>query len=213
MRGEWGGKLQWGKWDAPAEVQIVDGMMRADISPGMSYCCEIVQQGKGRVRIELGASKYLGIYRRAGDEYIIYFRPASEGWPTDSRFDSHYNLFTLHRLKTPASDPAELPKDVVVIETPQFAMPIEYSGPEQAKIETTRLFVSEDRGKSWKHMADYKPNDKRANFSAPHDGQYWFALQMVLKDGKCEPPDLDHLSPSLKVYVNSWRRTLKTQKP
>jgi hypothetical protein len=212
MRGKWGGKLQWGKWAASEEVRIIDGMLRSDGTPGTVYGCEIVEQGRGRVRIELCTAKYLGIYRRAGDEYIICFRHACEGWPTDFRSDSDHYWLTIHRLKTPAADTVELPKDVYEIETRQFTLPILGKPVELANVEKVRLFVSEDQGKNWKHKNDYKPSDKRAIFSAPRDGQYWFAVQVVLKDGRREPAELEDLAPATKVYVNSERRTLKSQK-
>jgi hypothetical protein len=111
-----------------------------------------------------------------------------------------------------ASDPAELPKDVYEIETRQFAMPLGGKSDDRAKIEKILLFVSEDQGKNWKHKKGYKPSDRQATFTAPRDGQYWFAVQVVLKDGNREPAELDDLAPQMKVYVNSERRTLKTQK-
>lgn len=106
----------------------------------------------------------------------------------------------------------ELPKDVYEVQVRQFAMPIGLATNYQDKIETVRLFVSRDQGKTWKHKKDYKPSDKQVFFTAPHDGLYWFAVQLVFKDGGKTPGDLEDLIPERKVYVNTEHRPLKAQK-
>lgn len=106
----------------------------------------------------------------------------------------------------------ELPRDVYLIQTRKFAMPLGIAPAYKDKIETLRFFVSKDQGKTWKHKKDYKPRDKEIIFTAPRDGHYWFALQIVLKDGSKKPDDLEDLDPMRKVYVNSERRPLKPQK-
>jgi hypothetical protein len=114
---------------------------------------------------------------------------------------------------TLAADPIELPKDVHEIQTRQFAMPVGFRPDlDPDKIETIRLFVSEDQGKTWKREKDFKPSDKLTDFTAPHDGLYWFAVQVVLKNGDSEPTKLDDLVPARKVYVNSKGSALKAQK-
>jgi hypothetical protein len=107
--------------------------------------------------------------------------------------------------------PVELPRDLHEIQTQRFAMPIGVANNLHDTIEQIRLFVSEDQGKTWRHKKDYKPSDKQVLFTAPRDGIYWFALQVVLKDGSQIPDDLDDLV-ATKVCVNSERRSLKTQK-
>lgn len=111
-----------------------------------------------------------------------------------------------------AGDPIELPRDVEVIQTEQFAMPLLFDAARQAKIKRIRLFVSEDQGKTWQHQQDYQPTDTQATFTAPRDGLYWFTLQVVLKDGAKEPGTERDLAPSMKVYVNTERRAFKVQK-
>jgi septal ring factor EnvC (AmiA/AmiB activator) len=79
-------------------------------------------------------------------------------------------------------------------------------------IKRVRLFVSEDRGKTWKHENDFKVSDEKATFTARRDGLYYFAIQMVMKDGKRMPDNRRALSPTMKVYVNSQQKTLRVQK-
>ena len=113
---------------------------------------------------------------------------------------------------TLAADPIELPKDTYEIPTRQFAMPLRVDPDRADQIEKIRLFVSEDRGKTWRHKKDYKLSDKKVIVTACRDGLYWFAIQEILKDGNSEPAERDDLVPAMKVYVNSKRRALKTQK-
>jgi hypothetical protein len=113
---------------------------------------------------------------------------------------------------TVSADPPELEKDVSEIQTLKFAIPIRIDPDRKGEMAALRLYMSEDRGKTWTHVADYEPKDQDAVFSAPHDGLYWFTVQVVRKDGKKDPPDLDKSTPAGKVYVNSERRVLKVQK-
>lgn len=110
-----------------------------------------------------------------------------------------------------AADPLELPKDVYEIQTKHFAIPFRVMPDYQDKIEKMRLFVSQDQGKTWKHKKDFRPNDKRVIYTPPHDGLYWFSLQVVLKNGERNPADLDDLIPNMKVYVNSEQKTLEAR--
>ena len=53
---------------------------------------------------------------------------------------------------------------------------------------SVRVFVSWDHGKSWHFYEEKKPEDAKFRFRAKQDGEYWFALQVVYKDGKKELP-------------------------
>ncbi len=109
-------------------------------------------------------------------------------------------------------DPVELYKDEHEIRTRHFALPLMYQTDKTDNIKCIKLFVSEDRGKSWKHERDYKPTADKVTFLAPDDGLYWFAVQIVFKDGKSQPDELDELEPAMKVYVNTERRAIKVRK-
>lgn len=98
------------------------------------------------------------------------------------------------------------------IKTQQFAIPFLVDFDARERIEKILLFISEDKGKTWKRETDIKPSDHHIIYTAPHDGLYWFAVQSVLKDGKREPAKLDDLVPAMKVCVNSEKMTRKSQK-
>jgi hypothetical protein len=109
-------------------------------------------------------------------------------------------------------EPIELSRDVVVVEARQFDFPVEINPEFKGKIKCVRLFASEDKGKTWKHKKDCKPTDKHISFTAPRDGLYYFALQVVFKDGTGKPEDVADLTPGMKVYVNRERKPVKDPK-
>lgn len=49
-----------------------------------------------------------------------------------------------------------------------------------------QLFVSADRGGSWRIYAREKPTARRFNFRAPRDGEYWFAVRTLPSQGQAD---------------------------
>jgi hypothetical protein len=102
-----------------------------------------------------------------------------------------------------SSDAIELERGVTEIQSRGFRIPFRIDPARVLKTDHVSLYVSEDRGKTWKRLQDRKPRDNEFTFVAPKDGLYWFAVQIVLQDGKAEPPAPDDFVPSLKVNVNT----------
>jgi hypothetical protein len=103
--------------------------------------------------------------------------------------------------------PVELASDVIKMTTRRFKMPLNVTEP--TKVESVKLLVSTDSGKTWKLEKEYQPTDPFVMFSAPRDGHYWFALQVVYKNGKSEPATVDLLEAQQKVYVDTEYKVLK----
>src|SRR5262249_4296633 len=114
---------------------------------------------------------------------------------------------------TLSCDPVVLRQEVYEVDTQQFKLPIWVDPDERDKIESIRVFVSVDRGKSWSARIDCKPIDDGVPCLAQVDGMYWFALQIHNKDGTSEPANEKDLVPTMKVHVNAQRKTLKPQEP
>jgi hypothetical protein len=112
----------------------------------------------------------------------------------------------------------ELPKDVIQYPTRGFRIPfvVRPLEKDQDKIEKMRLFVSADRGKTWKRVMDAKPDDERFGsfeFTADRDfQQYWFGLQHYYKSGKVDPAETSKLEPAMKIYINPLRTDAKVQR-
>lgn len=76
-----------------------------------------------------------------------------------------------------------------------------------------RLYVSADRAGSWIHKGDYGPDDRWATYRATEDGEYWLAIQAVLKDGKVEPSAVEKLVPELRVRFSKERQIARPELP
>jgi hypothetical protein len=107
---------------------------------------------------------------------------------------------------------SSLPKDVVEVQTRRIVIPVQVDPDRQQDIDRLRLFVSEDRGKTWLPLAECRPSEKQFSLAAPGDGLYWFAVQVLLKNGAPEPPKVTDLQPGQKVYVNTGGRDIKRDK-
>ena len=102
--------------------------------------------------------------------------------------------------------PVVLEPDVSESWSRAFQLPLAMNDNWRQKCESFRLWVSEDQGKTWKRHHEIAANGMSFPFTAPKDGHYWFALQIVLKDGKLNPPKVDSTSVNQKTYVNTMRR-------
>ncbi len=70
----------------------------------------------------------------------------------------------------------------------------------QAPVEV-RLYASADAGGSWSLAGHVDPKEKSFSYRAPRDGEYWFAIRTVDRQGHIRP---DHSSgPELRVIVNT----------
>ncbi len=108
--------------------------------------------------------------------------------------------------------PTELPKDAWELEAREFLLPLRVKQDAEGQIERIRLYMSQNGGKTWTHVKDAKATDDNIRYKAPKDGLFYFALQIVYRNGKCEPAELNQLTAQQKVYVNTEHKTLKPQK-
>jgi hypothetical protein len=99
----------------------------------------------------------------------------------------------------PFAQTGDAAKDIVVLRSRSFILPLGWDPQFGATVEVARLFVSEDRGANWKRVSDHRPGDRRVPYKVDRDGEYWFALQLRLTNGAVEPAI--GLIPSMKVRV------------
>ena len=116
---------------------------------------------------------------------------------------------------TPETAPAELPEPIATRQT-VFSIPFKVDPPRNpaATPVEIQLQVSGDEGRTWQLVSKVKPDRGNFVFKAPHDGQYWFGIQTVDRQGKLHPaaplvPELrvvvDTLSPRLDLSVTRGR--------
>jgi hypothetical protein len=99
-----------------------------------------------------------------------------------------------------------LPKDVIQYPKRDFQIPFNIATNSE-KIEKLRLFVSADRGKTWKHVMDRKPDGKFFKVSFERDfQQYWLAIQTYSESGAIGPAEISELQPGFKIYINPFRK-------
>jgi hypothetical protein len=84
----------------------------------------------------------------------------------------------------------------------QFWIPFQ-AGPGRERLKQLQLFVSTDRGRTWRPAAIAAPDQDKFRFQAESDGLYWFAVQTMDLDGRYYPATLESAQPSLQVIVDT----------
>jgi hypothetical protein len=90
----------------------------------------------------------------------------------------------------------------IVLDRRGFVMPLRIEPQFAARLRECNLFVSEDRGKTWRLFSTVPAGRREFLCKVAKDGVYWFALQTVAKDGT-ESPQSKGLFPMMKVRVSS----------
>jgi hypothetical protein len=89
----------------------------------------------------------------------------------------------------------------VTIDRRQLKMPIMVDPARAAEIDQLVLFLSTDKGKTWKAVAKGPATQRFFLFDAPAAGLYWFSIQAVSKDGSANPKDMSKEPPMLRIRV------------
>jgi hypothetical protein len=82
-----------------------------------------------------------------------------------------------------------------------FIIPIAIDPANRPAIKRVNLYVSTDLGKAWKHFTDVGPEEVQCRYTAPAPGHYWFAVQVIQKNGKKYPEYPNKLTAAMKVRV------------
>jgi enterochelin esterase-like enzyme len=100
--------------------------------------------------------------------------------------------------------PGQLPEEPHLTEFREFKIPFQLVlDSDEKRTRLVRLYVSENKGKTWMQVAEAKPSEKWMSFSAPRNGVYWFGIQSVMIDGTLVPSDSKDLQASLKTRVQT----------
>jgi len=106
-------------------------------------------------------------------------------------------------LLAPAQDARD---DVYKLNQRSFKVPVRIDRDRRDEIEQVDLYVSTDQGKSWEKAGTLAPVEDSFRYTAPTEGVYWFAVQIVLKNKSKEPADSRKFEPALKVSVESAKK-------
>lgn len=86
-----------------------------------------------------------------------------------------------------------------------YMFSFDFSAPanEAAELQEIQLHYSIDQGRTWKLYRGVAPSDGKITFEAAGDGEYWFAVQQIYKDGRRRPSKMEGVVPQRKVIVDA----------
>lgn len=90
----------------------------------------------------------------------------------------------------------------VYLKQSTFKIPIHVAADKKDLIKELFLYVSTDRGATWRRIQTAKPTDQSFTFRAQTDGEYWFSLAYVDQNDKTEPSDVRTHPPDLQVVID-----------
>jgi hypothetical protein len=100
--------------------------------------------------------------------------------------------------------PGQAAPDVHPFNQAKMDIPIRYDPAKKGEIRDLLLFVSRNKNESWEQYAVARPDtDSFFPFTAPADGEYWFQMVIVDKQGRRDPQDVRKAPPALKVLIDT----------
>jgi len=100
-------------------------------------------------------------------------------------------------------DPTKEEPGEYTLETRDFELPVRVIPERRGEIGSILLFLSEDRGRTWKQVDTAAPDKKGFPFKANRDGSFWFAIQIVDKEGNRDPQDVSRTTNIIKVLIDT----------
>jgi predicted DNA-binding protein (UPF0251 family) len=95
-----------------------------------------------------------------------------------------------------------------------FHIPFTLEARHQEKMRELVLWISRDRGKTWFVCTKLQPSQAHSfEMEVPDDGVYWFLVQTVDNQGRCEPTDPKRAKPSICVCVDTTAPTATLFRP
>ncbi|MCR4412377.1 MAG: hypothetical protein NUV77_08135 [Thermoguttaceae bacterium] len=106
--------------------------------------------------------------------------------------------------------PEELPP-VIPTRQAYFSIPfrIDPQAGAASSVTEVHLYVSDNRGATWRLESRVEPAAGAFPFRAPKDGEYWFAIHTLSRSGPLRPPATDR--PGLRVVVDTVPPGLQLQ--
>lgn len=99
----------------------------------------------------------------------------------------------------------------VFIRLQQFDIPLNVNSRGTNQPAEVQLFVSTDSGRNWEFYSRQSPSAGRFTFSAPGDGDYWFAVRPGNGSQGTPVVPAASLAPSLRVAVDTTQPQLQVQ--
>src|SRR5262245_24477481 len=87
--------------------------------------------------------------------------------------------------------------------TPDTIFRIPFQSDVPGRLKQIQLYVSTDKGLTWRQEAAVLPTERFFDFRAPQDGLYWFAVRTIDLENRAYPLSMDGAKPGLKVVVDT----------
>jgi hypothetical protein len=98
--------------------------------------------------------------------------------------------------------------DVVYINQQRFTIPIRVAPDRRGEVQKLVLYVSRDQGKTWGIHGQVLPDKPAFEFYAENDGLYYFAIAVIDRSGRQDPPDVYRAPPGQKIYIDTKKPVL-----
>src|SRR5262245_8175338 len=103
---------------------------------------------------------------------------------------------------TPTAPPAAPLPEPIYWKHDLFLIPYQWSSAaDPSAAQAVWLLVSKDRGASWQKISEARPQVKAFNYRAEGDGEYWFAIRTIDRNGR--PLPTEPYQPELRVIVDT----------
>lgn len=115
------------------------------------------------------------------------------------------SLVAVSLLAAPSARAQGVPAmgEVVPSRDRSFRIPYRVDPNERMRLSEIQLYVSTDGGQSWRLHSNGQPDQEYFPFTARNDGEYWFAVRTVDREGRQYPPTLSGVAPGLRVKVDT----------
>jgi beta-lactamase regulating signal transducer with metallopeptidase domain len=88
----------------------------------------------------------------------------------------------------PAAQPTSV--DAYIIHDNRFTIPFQIAPEMRSKIACVVLYVSRDQGQTWQIHSKVAPTETGCRFEPPENGEYWFTMEVLDRDGQSMPSSL-----------------------
>ncbi len=104
---------------------------------------------------------------------------------------------------------SQLPK-ITYTKNTIFHLPVQMDEKTRASMREVCLYVKAGNGE-WVRQETGLPTHSHFNYKVPQDGEYWFSLVTIDKNGRMNPPDVNQEPPGLRVVVDTQAPVLDIQ--
>ncbi len=103
--------------------------------------------------------------------------------------------------QAPSGAPGSGPRRIYT-KNPVFDLPVQMDEPTRATLAEVRLYVKTPTG-AWTMHEAAPASVTRFTYRVPQDGEYWFNLQTVERNGRASPPDISQAPVAQRVVVDT----------